>query len=177
MNMQDNQIKVTRRPFENLSLEPEAPASIRLRIKTDTEIGSHQVRHVEVECDDYDGDIYVERRDRNVPGREHYVERGVTCAKNGMVQIVNTSGRPITYRKSDIVARGVPCQPDDDITNESNIDVLTVDVFAPFVEADLDDLVQQDVSTEHKLRLLNLMSIVNVSPRTWQNWKGVTKQR
>nr|CAH7749974.1 unnamed protein product [Callosobruchus chinensis] len=139
-------------------IDAEKPTSIVLTSKSDVVIDKHQVCYVEVECNDHLGDIYVEDAMRLPPGKEHYIERCVISSRNPIVQVVNISDGTVSYRRTDVVARGLPCTLDVERGTGQIVEVRQLDLFKSFVEEDLTNLIEPDMSQEHRHKLLTLLN-------------------
>lgn len=103
--------------------------------------------------DEYDGDIYIERRQSNKPGAEYIIPSCVTSASLGVLPVYNTSEEPMHFNVDQLVARGASCSPDVSRETEVRINMLHKRDFPKFTLEDIQKQVNPNIG-EYNINIL-----------------------
>ncbi|WP_253302469.1 reverse transcriptase domain-containing protein [Wolbachia endosymbiont of Psylliodes chrysocephala] len=136
------------------NLEYTRSPTIKLFPKEETEIPPNTMMNIEVTCEDYNGDIYVEYALRTQPELEYCIGRCITTSVRPIIPIINMSNSDIILSKDSLIARGQECSTElseeMEFVNTVSIDPITIK---------LEDIqVDKSVKSHQKVALLDLLN-------------------
>nr|CAI5836698.1 unnamed protein product [Callosobruchus analis] len=98
-----------------------------MSVAHDVTIPPNHIGHIQFTTDqEFNGDLFMDFQVRCAPAHEYILPRCVTSSSSGLLPVLNASNNMLKFKSQETIARGTPCQPEDDLATKS-VSVLQID--------------------------------------------------
>ncbi|VEN53548.1 unnamed protein product [Callosobruchus maculatus] len=119
--IKDDQIRIFNSDILQLpEIDKLPPSKIKMIVSHDVTIPPNHIGHIQFTTDqEFNGDLFVDFQVRCAPAHEYILPRCVTSSSSGLLPVLNASNSMLKFKSQETIARGTPCQPEDDLARKS----------------------------------------------------------